>query len=1409
MRPLRFSDPEGARLAREKRLELPSRQARLGAVSDHRLSPLEDAEIAAARSSSPRDMAFAGLHRDVPADLFREARLERLDDGRQLWRVSLRSPGAGGMRVHFAGFDVGAGRVWVHDGSGEEAEIHGPYTARGPFDDGDFWSDIVSSERIVIEYQPAAAIGPADDPPFQIREISHLTGEALPRFADSKSTARAAASCNLDVTCHPEWEETAKAVAHIVYEADRRTFVCSGTLLNTRNESRIPYFLTAQHCIANDAVARTVNAFWFYQTSRCNGAPPDRRNVPRTLGARYLAGLPVPAGDATLLQLNSVPDGVNFSGWDPSPLDTGLAVVGIHHPDGDYKRISFGQSVRPVPFSGRDLDTFVGAFWNGGGLTEGGSSGSGLFKESLVLVGMLSHGPKADSPAAYCALLPFADNYGRFSTFYPVIRDFLEGRTTSAPPSTSFPAGGALVSGQARSISLPAVTSARLVNGANGFTINVPSGATRLEITLRTSTPNADLDLYARFGQDVALDDGRVIADFRSESDSGNEQIVITGSNLRSGTWFIALGIFTPGIEIQTTLTATVTAGGTAPPPSTGQALSSGVPRNISFPAVANPTLFTGEYSLTMAVPAGATRLEVNLRTITLNADVDLYVRRGADVDLAGGAIVADFRSERRDGSEESIVISPPQLQAGTYFIAFAVRTRNTPIQATVTATVIGGTATGVASRLVSGEPRTFTLPPFSRTTLLNGADGFTIVVPPGATRLDVTLSSPTLEADVDLYVRRDQDVGLQNGRPVADFLSEREGDSSESITILPPQLQPGTYFIAFGVYTTGKSIQLTLTATVTTGSTTPPGGSSNVLTSGQARSFSLGPVTGSTLFRGQNGFTINVPQNATRLEIVLRTTPASADVDLYARGGQDIGLENGRPVADARSEGPDGNESIVLTGAALRPGTYFIGFGLFTNGVTAQCTITATVTTGSPPPATAGPVTLTSGVASSFRVGPVSTGTLIAGNRGFRIQVPQGAARLEIRMVATAPNGPADMDLYARFGADVTVADGRAVADHVVEAPSGVANMIILPTSTPQLRAGTYFIALGLFTKDAEVTGSITATVSTATAAPAPTAVTVLTSGTPVRFSLPAVTQNTLFLGNRSYRIDVPEGATKLTIQLKADDPSVDTDLFVRAGEDTDVDSEGNVVADYGATSRFGDEILTIDLRSQPPLRTGPYFISIGLFTKNVPASGTITATVERSNFNLTSGTVLRNGTPVLFRLPAVSSPTLFSARDGFQISVPEGAARLNITVKPDSPSTDVDLFVRYGAPPEISSTGSLITDFAAVTDSGNEEIVITPSSRPPLRAGTYHIALGLFSLNAPATGSILAAFSTDPGEAVPDDGSTLRSREGIVIHWESKHELRKQQLAPKTVSKSGSPEGLAPKKRIGAVDSSSPGGE
>jgi hypothetical protein len=56
-------------------------------------------------------------------------------------------------------------------------------------------------------------------------------------------------------------------------------------------------------------------------------------------------------------------------------------------------------------------------------------------------------------------------------------------------------------------------------------------------------------------------------------------------------------------------------------------------------------TLFTGDYGCRFVIPAGATSLEIQMSTTTPNADVDLYVRAGNDIDLSNGHAVADFSS--------------------------------------------------------------------------------------------------------------------------------------------------------------------------------------------------------------------------------------------------------------------------------------------------------------------------------------------------------------------------------------------------------------------------------------------------------------------------------------------------------------------------------------------------------------------------------------------------------------------------------------------------------------------------------------------------------------------------------------------------------------------------------------------
>ena len=119
--------------------------------------------------------------------------------------------------------------------------------------------------------------------------------------------------------------ERTAAVARISFEKGAGSSYCSGTLLNNRRQDLTLYFLTAAHCVGTEEEARSVTAFWLYQTQTCNGDLPDLQSVPITEGASLLSTtgfreLGDPEDDMTLLRLKGdLPDGVMFQGSDASP----------------------------------------------------------------------------------------------------------------------------------------------------------------------------------------------------------------------------------------------------------------------------------------------------------------------------------------------------------------------------------------------------------------------------------------------------------------------------------------------------------------------------------------------------------------------------------------------------------------------------------------------------------------------------------------------------------------------------------------------------------------------------------------------------------------------------------------------------------------------------------------------------------------------------------------------------------------------------------------------------------------------------------------------------------------------------------------------------------------------------------
>jgi uncharacterized protein (TIGR03437 family) len=369
----------------------------------------------------------AGVRRSVPQQAFVNVALSNSPEGRTILTAALRSPGAHRLRLHFRDFHVGSGEVWVV-GRGAQTAV-GPYTGSGIFGNGEFWAAGVEGDTVTVAYVGPRGATP-DAFPFRVDSISHMWPAAASSVSDP------AASCNLDVTCHRDYQSAAAGAVMYDFMADDGSgeYTCTGAMINTRSTSLKPYLLTAHHCIGSDAEARTMQAFFLYQTAECNGAAPSLSTVPTVLGGHYLAGGSISEGDFSLVLLNDLPGGVTLLGWNTA-AETGAPVVGIHHPRRSYSRISFGNR-------GGDADAVVGTeiapasrYYNvtwTAGLTEAGSSGSPLLNSHGEIIGTLT-GAAAPAPGqAICAVRP-SSLYGRFSSAYPVLASYLEDGAAAAP----------------------------------------------------------------------------------------------------------------------------------------------------------------------------------------------------------------------------------------------------------------------------------------------------------------------------------------------------------------------------------------------------------------------------------------------------------------------------------------------------------------------------------------------------------------------------------------------------------------------------------------------------------------------------------------------------------------------------------------------------------------------------------------------------------------------------------------------------------------------------------------------------------------------------------------------------------------------------------------------------------------
>ncbi len=364
-------------------------------------------------------------------------------DGARAWRIRIRAPGAAMLRVHFTSFDVGAGTVALYsDSGGSDNRGMQAYAGTGVFSDGDFWSGLVSGDTVIVEFVPEGNERP-DRLPFRIAQVATLDNplradspgfRALPAQRDSEtvrlkeSDGDSPLACEIDVHCSPDsWLQTAQSLGMLLVIKDDYVIGCSGTLLNNAKQNFRPYFLTANHCVADQESARSSIVLWHAETNSCNGDLPDLAALSYNWVDRLLLTLPIESGDFTLLLLyGDLPEDSVYAGWTTRETPMGGFVTSIHHPHSSWKRIAAGnrvddEDVQVVDGDGNVIATAPGpAYYRINwaiGTTEPGSSGAPLFNEQSLVVGVLSHGNVSCRGGT--------DGYGRLDLMFPELYRYL------------------------------------------------------------------------------------------------------------------------------------------------------------------------------------------------------------------------------------------------------------------------------------------------------------------------------------------------------------------------------------------------------------------------------------------------------------------------------------------------------------------------------------------------------------------------------------------------------------------------------------------------------------------------------------------------------------------------------------------------------------------------------------------------------------------------------------------------------------------------------------------------------------------------------------------------------------------------------------------------------------------------
>jgi hypothetical protein len=347
---------------------------------------------------------------------------EKLPDGGHIWRVEVTAPGARAMSAFFDKFVLPEGaKLFLYNPA--KSQVIGAFTSANNVPGGYFATELIAGERFIMEYYQPPDV--SELPLIHMYSVNYAY-RGVGFLDNNKEVENTAEGCEVNVKC-PEgdaWQNETMGVMRIMIVKNGSSWWCSGSLLNNVRNNKVPYVLTADHCFSGaNATDLQQWVFYFdYESPTCVNPAPNHYPVPKTMTGAKLKSHGGNSGDTgsdfCLVLLNqNIPDTFNvyYNGWNRKDT-TSPSGVGIHHPEGDLKKIStYNQPLITANYSGNPNPCHWKVTWvgtaDGHGVTEPGSSGSPIFDNHGRIVGALTGGDSdCDSSS-----LNLPDYYGKFS----------------------------------------------------------------------------------------------------------------------------------------------------------------------------------------------------------------------------------------------------------------------------------------------------------------------------------------------------------------------------------------------------------------------------------------------------------------------------------------------------------------------------------------------------------------------------------------------------------------------------------------------------------------------------------------------------------------------------------------------------------------------------------------------------------------------------------------------------------------------------------------------------------------------------------------------------------------------------------------------------------------------------------